>query len=119
VAFAPGQAILTPQATAYLQKVGEKLAQRPEVALKLLGLAAPEDWYAVTGSKSPTPAASVDLQKITPEAKDHLLAIAQKRADTLRSFFVDTFHIDPKRLFETAPQIDLQASSLPRAEISL
>ena len=35
ILFAPGQAQLTPEATVYLGKVGEKLSQRPEVALKL------------------------------------------------------------------------------------
>jgi outer membrane protein OmpA-like peptidoglycan-associated protein len=119
VAFAPGQAALTPAATAYLAKVGEKLAQRPEVSLKLSGLTGPVDWYALTRRTPPEPPVELDLNKTKPEDKDKLLALAGQRADALRGYLADTFHIDPKRLLETAPQLDPRAASTPRAEISL
>ncbi len=65
------------------------------------------------------PPVPLDLTKLPADQKDKLLALASQRAEAMRAYLAETTHIDPKRLPDAAPQIDPQASALPRAELSL
>ncbi len=106
IAFAPGQAVLTPEADAYLSKVGEKMAQRPEVGLKLSGFTCAADWYALKKKKPPVPPVPLDPTQLSSDQKNKLLTLATQRAETMRAYLAETSHIDPKRLLDTASQID-------------
>jgi hypothetical protein len=119
VVFAPGTATLSPEATVYLAKVGENLSKRPEVGIKLSGLAVAADYYALKKKKMPEPPVPLDPTKISAADNDKLLALAAQRADALRNYLSETGHIDPKRLPATAPQLDLSPMGNPRAELSL
>lgn len=118
IVFAPGQAVLTPEATANLAKVGEKLAQRPAVTLRVQGIAVPGDWYALKGKPLPNPAVPLNPSTFSPKENEHLLALASRREETLRAYFVETHHLDPKRLPGSAPRIDPDLSAPARAVLS-
>jgi hypothetical protein len=119
VLFAPGEATLLPEGLAYLQKVGEKLSQRPAVGLKLSGWAVSSDWYALHKKKMPEPPAALDAAKISAADHDRLLALAARRIEALRTALSAMSPIDMKRLTGTAPQLDLAIAAKPRAELAL
>jgi hypothetical protein len=119
VLFAPGEATLLPEGSAYIQKVGEKLSQRPEVGLRLSGWAVPSDWYALHKKKMPEPPAALDAARLSAADHDRLLELATRRIEALRTALSTPSPLDPKRLTGTAPQLDLGITANPRAELAL
>lgn len=119
VLFGAGDAVLSSEAEAYLTKVSQKLQARPNVGIKLSGIAVPADWYALRKKKIPDPVVAPDPAQVSASDQEQLLALATRRAEALRSYFKEVGSIDPKRLPETAPQWIPTPTGLPRAELSL
>ena len=119
VVFAPGSSQLSPEAQTYLQNVGQKLIQRPQVAIKLAGKAVGNDWLGLQKHKITPDTKPVDVGTLKPEQTDQLLTLAGARAEALRSYLVDTVHVDVKRLLVSPPSLDAAPTASPRAELSL
>jgi len=118
IAYAPGQAVLMPDAAAYITKAAGNLAQHPQVSLKVTGYAVADDAYALMKKKKKEGQPPLDLNTLPSEIKDKLLTLATQRAEAVQTHFSEA-GLDPKRIVFTPPILDPKPDALPRAELSL
>jgi len=119
VAFQPGSAELTPEGQDYLQKVGKKLATRPQVTIKLAGKATGIDWLGLKKRKMSPDTKPVDVANLKPADTERLLTLASSRVEAIRVYLAEQMKVDVKRLLISPPAIDPSPQAQPRAELSL
>ena len=135
VSFEPGSPALTVSASAFLEKVGDMLRERPDVKLTVCGVATPRDREALqrrvereaearrkalprTAPIAPAPNSSVLASPVTVDPAA-LLALSTQRGDAVKSRLVRQHGVKEDRLFLCAPNVDSADTALPRAEITL
>jgi len=97
VPFPPAKATPAPATRDYLVKIGKLLQERTKLRVKLCGKAVPRD--GLSG--------------------DAALALATKRAETLKDYFVSQYGIASERLFLCDPELDKDADATPRVDLTL
>ena len=97
VPFPAAKATPAPATRDYLEKVGKLLQKRAKLRLKLCGKAVPRD--GVSGEAA--------------------LALANKRAEGLKDYFVKQYGIASDRLFLCDPELDKGADAQPRVDLTL
>ena len=97
VPFPAAKATPAPATRDYIEKVGKLLQKRTKLRLKLCGKTVPRD--GLSG--------------------DAALALATKRAEGLKDYFVKQYGIASDRLFLCDPELDKGADAQPRVDLTL
>lgn len=117
VLFAPASTQLDDTAIQYKTKIAKILTERPQLRIKVCGIATSQDRNHLRAKKL---AAINDEETALPVIPDaSLLALAQQRADSLKSALINEHKIDADRLFNCLPIIDSEAGAEPRVEIGI
>ncbi len=127
VEFEAGRAQLAPGSTGYLDETAGLLADRPQVRLRLCGVATALDRSAAAPDSGPLPGADSEPlttepaapTALSPEMEEALLGLAQQRAVAVKQYLVDPGGIDPERLFVCSPLLDEAEGARPRVDLSL
>jgi hypothetical protein len=108
VGFEPGSSIAAEGALGYLEKVAGVLKDRPEVNIKICGLAVADDRLALSEpapatEKNPDAKAAKGSESVTDE---QLLDLARARADFVKSHLIGKHAVNGSRLVACKPHID-------------
>jgi hypothetical protein len=115
--FVPGSNETEKSPRAYLEKVAEVMSQRPEIRIRLCGIAVEQD-RAALASRTEGKKGDKDGKKPSGEvvADDKLLQLAARRADGVKTSLAEK-GIEPGRLINCAPVIDQDAKGEPRVDL--
>jgi len=135
VIFGPGSAALSETAREYLDKVSQLMADRPELRIKLCGLATEGDRMALGGTavlapsdqsraKSSGEKKAEDAGTEPPAATappligdEQLEDLAKRRASTIMDYFIKEHGIEVERLFVCHPEVDTGEEAQSRVEL--
>lgn len=96
--FNPGEANLSKEMQAYLDKIGELLKKRPQLAITLCGIASGSDRSTMAEQE-----AAVQQQL--------LHALAKTRGDNARAYLIEQQDVALSRLFECNPKVKAHTES--------
>ncbi len=96
--FNPGDANLSKEMQAYLDKIGELLKKRPQLAITLCGIANGSDRSTIAEKE-----ATVQQQR--------LHALAKTRGDNARTYLIEQQDVALSRLFECNPKVKANTES--------
>lgn len=133
VFFEPGSAELSSSATTYVEKVAELMKERPQISIRLCGLATPSD----KGDQKETPAkkkveqptkpqevpdtsrSETFPEKLQPLSGDdgHLRELVRQRAEGIKEYLVQKYAIEDDRLLVCQPEYDPREDARPRVEL--
>ena len=124
VEFEPGQAGLNDTDKDYLSKVAKVLNERPQLAIKLCGVAVPRDtaWFrqqAAAAQKSGDKTGTATRPAAPEVADTQLLDLARARAESVKDYLVTTFKIPADHLVGCRPRIETDADkgAAPRTDL--
>lgn len=128
--FPAGQTQPTDQHVGYLATLGRLLKERPATRIKLCGIATFEDWRTLKEMERKESVLMnirgflVDrFSRKGPEADapdpETLQRLAGQRSRALRQILVEAEGIDPARLFECHPKVELEGEAKPRVDLLL
>jgi len=124
VEFEPGQAGLDDSDKEYLSKVAKVLQDRPKVAIKLCGVAVPQDtaWFqqqAAAAQKSGDKTATATKPAVPQIAETQLLDLARARAESVKGYLVATFKTPADHLVGCRPRIETDGDkgAAPRTDL--
>jgi len=111
VGFEPGSSAVAENAIGYLEKVAGVLKDRPEVNIKICGLAVSDDRVALSGQApaAPAPEKNPDVKTakiLEPVTDEQLLALARARAGFVKSHLIERHAVNGSRLVACEPHID-------------
>ncbi|MBI1194668.1 MAG: DUF748 domain-containing protein [Gammaproteobacteria bacterium] len=131
--FTDGKADVEPDSAPYVGKLGKLLGERPELTLRVCGIATQGDAAALavaakaaaeeqekkkssSGKKAsvqPAPAAEPEI------SEDTLEHLASTRSEYVKRVLVEQYKIDPARLFLCRPQVDNDPQGRSRVELAI
>jgi hypothetical protein len=122
VNFEAGQAVPAGESDSYLEKVAGILEERPEINIKICGLAVAADRAALGGgsavkdAKAKTDGSDKDVVAATDQ---QLLGLASKRAGFVKDRLVIKYGVTASRLVACTPEIDDSEDddSVPRVDL--
>jgi flagellar motor protein MotB len=124
VMFAAGSDETPGESSDYLEKVAGILKSRPEVNIKVCGLAVEEDRVALAGPvAAPAPETGSDKQAKPaaaerPVSEEQLLELASQRAVAVKDFLVTGHGVTASRLVACQPQVEsADEDNAPRVEL--
>jgi hypothetical protein len=132
VFFAPGMETISENAVPYLERVAELLKTRPEIRLKVCGLATEadkDDQKKTSGKKGPAQPTAVEGSSDAPEvetypeqlqplsADEQLGRLAKQRAAGIKEYLVKNHGIEDDRLLVCLPEYDAREKATPRVEL--
>jgi hypothetical protein len=122
VGFEPGQVTSTGETGSYLKKVAGILKDRPEVNIKICGLAVAADRIALAGGTAPKEADSKtagSVKGVKPVTDQQLLDLAKQRAGFVKDALVTKYGVTASRLVACTPHIDAAEDddSMPRVDL--
>ena len=122
VGFEPGQVTSTGETGSYLKKVAGILKDRPEVNIKICGLAVAADRIALAGGTAPKEADSKtagSVKSVKPVTDQQLLDLAKQRAGFVKDALVTKYGVTASRLVACTPHIDAAEDddSMPRVDL--
>jgi hypothetical protein len=134
VEFQPGKAGLDEDATEYMQRLAQIMKDKPNLRIRLCGLAVESDRTALRQALSAIPtttprspssetksktAEPMGAQKepILPLIDENLLDLAERRADQIEDLLVGKHGIKDTRIFICKPEIDKNPDAKPRVEL--
>ena len=136
--FANGSVQLDKNSQAYLEKVSSILQDRPNIHITICGRASlgdkqfliekkqqeldkkTEKQQAKTDNKKSEGEQPQGEQKVMPEVSlDELIALAEKRSDFVKDYFVNDKRIGEERLFICQPLVDKDEDGQGRVDMSL
>jgi hypothetical protein len=109
VGFEPGLVKSVGEAGSYLKKVAGIMKDRPEVNIKICGLAVAADRIALAGGTAPKEADSKTADSIKggkPVTDQQLLDLAKQRAGFVKDELVTKYGVTASRLVACTPHID-------------
>jgi len=120
---------LNPDAIQYKNKIANILNERPQLRIKVCGIATSRDRNTLIAQKleilkkKQTKTQNTDQankKPKLPEIPDSvLLNIAQQRADNLKGALINEHKITADRLFSCLPKIDSEPGTDPRVEVGI
>jgi predicted RNA-binding protein with RPS1 domain len=135
VFFAPEQVTLETNSIEYLKKIAQVLDEKPEIAIKVCGVAVSEDSIALTAKQEKVFKEAQEKQKKTEDEKkpeapkfqvdqaqldNDLKALARNRAEKVSRHLIDKLSVKPERLVPCQPRMDIQdKATKPRTELSI
>jgi len=124
VEFEPGQAGLDDTDKDYLSKVAKVLQDRPKLAIKLCGVAVPQDtaWFqqqAAAAQKTGDKTSTAAKPTVPEVAETQLLDLARARAESVKDYLVATFKTPANHLVGCRPRIETDADkgAAPRTDL--
>ena len=124
VMFAPASTESLGESSDYLEKVAGILKARPEVNIKVCGLAVEEDRVALAApAATPAPETGKEGQDKPAAAtgsvsEEQLLELASQRAETVKDFLVTGHGVTASRLVACQPQVEsADEDNAPRVEL--
>ena len=132
VFFAPGMETISEDAVPYLERVAELLKTRPEIRIKVCGLATEadkDDQKETSGKKGPEQPTAVEGSPDAPEvetypeqlqplsADEQLGRLAKQRAAGIKEYLVKNHGIEDDRLLVCLPEYDAREKATPRVEL--
>ncbi|HFD81359.1 MAG TPA: DUF748 domain-containing protein [Gammaproteobacteria bacterium] len=120
VEFEPGQTKLDSKDLDYLAKVANILKERPQVAVKLCGVATAADSTFLQQAAAAKKGAKKKDKESAPTAVDDdtLLQLARQRAEGVKDYLVDTLKAPADRLVGCRPRLETDdASAVPRTDL--
>ncbi len=105
VTFAAADQGLSPQANDYLEKIAGLLRQRPELQIKLCGVATPADQAALDAAAAAGDAGDAPSPANADGQVPTLRELAEGRARNVKSLLVEKHGISSGQLFLCAPEI--------------
>jgi hypothetical protein len=126
VVFAPGLTDWEDNTGDYLAKVAGILKERPDVNIKVCGLAVAGDREMLAGQQAAAAAAEksagkkADKDAVLPAvtiSDEQLLALAGQRAGAVKDHLVSTHGVTASRLVACQPRIDDDDENAPRVEL--
>ncbi len=109
VGFEPGQAVMAGDADSYLGKVAGIMKDRPELNIKMCGLAVAADRITLAGgpaAKQPDSKAVESVKGAAPVTDEQLLELASQRAEFVKDRLVIKHGVSASRLVACTPNID-------------
>jgi hypothetical protein len=116
VEFQPGKAGLDEDATEYMQRLAQIMKDKPNLRIRLCGLAVESDRSSETKSKTAEPMGA-QKEPILPLIDENLLDLAERRADQIEDLLVGKHGIKDTRIFICKPEIDKNPDAKPRVEL--
>jgi len=127
VEFDPGQSMLDDNDRAYLGKVAKVLKDRPKIAIKLCGVAAPQDRLFLEQeqqkqqaqtTKTPAQAQAAAPAEAIVVDETRLSEIAEQRAAAIKDFLIEKHQVSASRLVGCLPQLELDDDkAAPRTDL--
>jgi len=132
VFFDPGMETISENAVPYLERVAELLKTRPEIRIKVCGLATEadkDDQKETSGKKGPEQPTAVEGSPDAPEvepypeelqpltADEQLGRLAKQRAAGIKEYLVKNHGIEDDRLLVCLPEYDAREKATPRVEL--
>ena len=122
VGFEPGAASAVDGSEDYLEKVAGILKDRPEVNIKVCGLAVSGDRIALAGQAPATekkPDAKEAAKAVESVTDEQLLELARARADFVKSHLIEKHAVNGSRLVACEPHIgsDEDDDEAPRVDL--
>jgi hypothetical protein len=133
VLYTPGSAELTDKNMEYLSKIPKILAERPEIYIKLCGVAIEADrsslqkqatpppkveksfWNKISITKDKPPTNEIKTSTVTDE---QLIALAKARASGVEQYLHEEHGVKPNRLISCKPRIDTESEKPePRTDL--
>jgi outer membrane protein OmpA-like peptidoglycan-associated protein len=127
VQFEPGQASLDDNDRDYLSKIAKVLNERPQIAVKVCGVAVKQDVAHLQPPAQPqagkggTETAKKETPPATPVVDAQKLAeLGEQRAASVKDYLVDKFKVPANRLVSCQPRLETdQADAVPRTDLLL
>ena len=108
--FDPGQAVLGADARQYLEKVAGVLENRPQINIKLCGVAVDEDQIY-------EPVDAAEGSEVVAD-ETVLKDLAQQRASVVKEYLVESFAVSASRLAVCLPQLEQgDTGAVPRTDL--
>jgi hypothetical protein len=122
VSFEAGEVVLSGESDSYLKKVAGIMQDRPEINIKICGLAVVADRIALAGSAVPKESdgkTAGSTRAVKPVSDLLLLDLAEQRADYVKDHLVTKYGVTASRLVACSPQIDAAegAENVPRVDL--
>jgi hypothetical protein len=132
VFFDPGSETISENAVPYLERVAELIKTRPEIRIKVCGLATeadkddrkktsakkgPEQPTAVEGSPDATEVKAYPEELQPLSADEQLGRLAKQRAAGIKEYLVKNHGIEDDRLLVCLPEYDAREKATPRVEL--
>ena len=132
VFFDPGMETISEGAVPYLERVAELLKTRPEIRLRVCGLATQADKgnrKETSGKKGPEQPTTVEgspdapvveryPEQLQPLSADKQLgSLAKQRAAGIKEYLVKNHGIEDDRLLVCLPEYDAREKAIPRVEL--
>ncbi len=132
VFFDSGSETITEDAVPYLERVAELMKTRPEIHIKVCGLATEadkDDQKEASGKKKPAQPTAVKGSPDAPEietypeqlqplsADEQLGRLAKQRAAGIKEYLVKNHGIEDDRLMVCLPEYDSREKATPRVEL--
>ena len=132
VFFDPGSDTISNSAVSYLERVAELMKTRPEIRIKVCGLATEadkSDGKKNSGSKGPVQPTAVEKssnasgiepypEQLRPFTEDERLgSLAKQRAAGIKEYLVKNHGIEDDRLMICLPEYDAREKATPRVEL--
>jgi hypothetical protein len=132
VFFDPGSETISEDALPYLERVAELLKTRPEIHLKVCGLATEADkggQKETSGKKGPVQPTAGEGSPDAPEvetypeqlqplsADEQLGGLAKQRAAGIKEYLVKNHGVEDDRLLVCLPEYDAREKATPRVEL--
>jgi hypothetical protein len=124
IAFNAGDATVSPDQIATLDKLVAFLAERKNIALNMCAIATSEDLKLLAPEKTEEVLKQMSA-KDAPETdeikaiKAGLLQLATDRSTAVKNYLIASGKVKGKRLFECRPKFDLAGDPAPRVDLSL
>jgi len=117
VAFAPGGLQWEGDVEHYLGKVSQVLKERPELRVRICGVAVDADREQLHQQKPGGAKMVVKGGKAVSISDDELLNLARARADKVKRYLVDRHKIKHGRLISCKPTFDADTQQPPRVDL--
>ena len=121
VVFEPASTAIDYERFEYLDKVAGILKNRPEVNIKLCGVAVESDRVAfrerAVGSDGKGTQSGSAPQAMPPISDDQLLLLANQRAAAVEEYLINRQDVNPGRLVACQPRMDADAAAKPRVDL--
>ena len=132
VFFDPGSDTISDNAEPYLERVAKLMKTRPQIRIKVCGLATEADkgdQKETSGKKGPEQPTAVERSPDVPEvetypeklqpltAEEQLGKLAKQRAAGVKEYLVKNHGIEADRLLVCLPEYDAREKATPRVEL--
>ncbi len=127
ILFSPASSLADNTAIEYSTKIASLMKERPDLKIKLCGIATAQDSQALVRQKQDN--WKQKQQQSTPDSKatpplfsvsdEELLDLALQRSSTIKDILIKNHGINASRLFQCQPSLEQDADSKPRLDLRI